>query len=93
MREPAAEFNRRGGPTGWFEVLCREGSEGGYHPTPHLVGFFDTASSNRQRSSVADLELLFDLLPEVNEPDVGRFRVPFRRVKLQVCDRPSAEAG
>jgi 2-polyprenyl-3-methyl-5-hydroxy-6-metoxy-1,4-benzoquinol methylase len=46
-RELAAEFNRRGDPTGWFEVLYREAEEGkstvpwvDYHPTPHLVGFW-----------------------------------------------------
>lgn len=46
-RELAAEFNRKGDPTGWFEVLYREGEAGksvvpwvDYHPTPHLVGFW-----------------------------------------------------
>jgi 2-polyprenyl-3-methyl-5-hydroxy-6-metoxy-1,4-benzoquinol methylase len=46
-RELAAEFHRRGDPTGWFEVLYREAAEGkstvpwvDYHPTPHLVGFW-----------------------------------------------------
>ena len=46
-RELAAEFNRKGDPTGWFEVLYREAEEGrsavpwvDYHPTPHLVGFW-----------------------------------------------------
>ena len=62
---------------------------GGRLPSPpHPVGFSDLAASNR-RSSVADVELLFDLLPEVSEPDVRGFRVPFRRVKLQVCDQAS----
>ncbi|HVH59359.1 MAG TPA: hypothetical protein VM709_03465 [Candidatus Sulfotelmatobacter sp.] len=90
-----AEFNRRGDPTHWFDILCREGWEGkntipaaGYYATPHLVGCCDPASSNRQRPSVEDLELLFDLLPEVNHPNVRPFRVPFWRVKLQVSDRP-----
>jgi hypothetical protein len=85
----AAESNRRGDPTGWFEVLCCEGSEGDYHPPPHPVGFSDLAVSNRQRTSVADVGLLSNLLTEVCEPDVRRFRVPFRRVKLQVCDEAS----
>ncbi len=46
-RELAAEFNQKGDPTGWFEVLYREAEEGkgtvpwvDYHPTPHLVGFW-----------------------------------------------------
>lgn len=46
-RELAAEFNRKGDPIGWFEVLYREAEEGkstvpwvDYHPTPHLVGFW-----------------------------------------------------
>lgn len=46
-RELAAEFHRRGDPTGWFEALYREAEEGkstvpwlDYHPTPHLVGFW-----------------------------------------------------
>lgn len=46
-RELAAEFNRKGDPTGWFEVLYREAEKGkstvpwvDYHPTPHLVGFW-----------------------------------------------------
>lgn len=46
-RELAAEFNRKGDPTGWFEVLYREGEAGksvvpwvDYHPTPPLVGFW-----------------------------------------------------
>lgn len=46
-RELAAEFHRRGDPTGWFEALYREAAEGkstvpwlDYHPTPHLVGFW-----------------------------------------------------
>ncbi|HEV2196640.1 MAG TPA: class I SAM-dependent methyltransferase [Candidatus Acidoferrum sp.] len=46
-RELAAEFHRRGDPTGWFEVLYREAEEGksnipwaDYHPTPHLVSFW-----------------------------------------------------
>lgn len=46
-RELAAEFHRKGDPTGWFEVLYREAEEGksnipwaDYHPTPHLVGFW-----------------------------------------------------
>ena len=47
MRELAAEFNRKGDPTGWFEVLYQEGEAGkslvpwvDYHPTPSLVGFW-----------------------------------------------------
>src|SRR5689334_24946240 len=46
-RELAAEFHRKGDPTGWFEVLYREAEEGksnipwaDYHPTPHLVSFW-----------------------------------------------------
>ena len=46
-RELAAEFDRRGDPTGWFEALYREAEEGkstipwaDYHPTPQLVGFW-----------------------------------------------------
>jgi len=46
-RELAAEFHRRGDPTGWFEALYREAEEGkstipwaDYHPTPHLVAFW-----------------------------------------------------
>jgi SAM-dependent methyltransferase len=46
-RELAAEFYRKGDPTGWFEVLYREAEEGqstipwdDRHPTPHLVGFW-----------------------------------------------------
>lgn len=46
-RELAAEFHRKGDPTGWFEVLYREAGEGksnipwaDYHPTPHLVSFW-----------------------------------------------------
>ena len=46
-RELAADFNRRGDPTGWFEALYREAVEGkstvpwvDYHPTPPLVGFW-----------------------------------------------------
>lgn len=46
-RELAAEFYRRGDPTGWFEALYREAEEGkstvpwaDYHPTPLLVGFW-----------------------------------------------------
>src|SRR6266705_1824664 len=46
-RELAAEFSRKGDPTGWFEVLYREAEEGkstvpwaDYHPTPHLIGFW-----------------------------------------------------
>lgn len=46
-RELAAEFHRKGDPTGWFEVLYREAEEGkstipwdNRHPTPHLVGFW-----------------------------------------------------
>ena len=46
-RELAAEFHRKGDPTGWFEVLYREAEEGkstipwdDRHPTPHLVGFW-----------------------------------------------------
>jgi 2-polyprenyl-3-methyl-5-hydroxy-6-metoxy-1,4-benzoquinol methylase len=46
-RELAAEFHRRGDPTGWFEALYREAEEGkstvpwlDYHPTPSLVGFW-----------------------------------------------------
>jgi SAM-dependent methyltransferase len=46
-RELAAEFNQKGDPTGWFEVLYREGEAGktivpwvDYRPNPHLVGFW-----------------------------------------------------
>lgn len=46
-RELAAEFHRKGDPTGWFEVLYREAEEGkstipwdDHHPTPHLVDFW-----------------------------------------------------
>lgn len=46
-RELAAEFHRKGDPTGWFEALYREAEEGkstvpwvDYHPTPFLVGFW-----------------------------------------------------
>lgn len=46
-RELAEEFNRKGDPTGWFEVLYREAEEGkspipwaDYHPTPSLVTFW-----------------------------------------------------
>lgn len=46
-RELAAEFQRKGDPTGWFEVLYREAEEGksaipwdDRHPTPHLVSFW-----------------------------------------------------
>ncbi|HYL86252.1 MAG TPA: class I SAM-dependent methyltransferase [Candidatus Angelobacter sp.] len=46
-RELAAEFNRKGDPTGWFEVLYREGQEGksnvpwvDYRPNPYLVSFW-----------------------------------------------------
>lgn len=46
-RELAAEFHRKGDPTGWFDVLYREAEEGkstipwdDRHPTPHLVGFW-----------------------------------------------------
>jgi len=46
-RAIAAEFHRRGDPTGWFEALYLEAEEGksavpwlDYHPTPHLVGFW-----------------------------------------------------
>lgn len=46
-RELAAEFHRKGDPTGWFEVLYREAEEGkstipwdDRHPTPHLIGFW-----------------------------------------------------
>ena len=46
-RELAAEFHRKGDPTGWFEILYREAEEGkstipwdDRHPTPHLVGFW-----------------------------------------------------
>jgi 2-polyprenyl-3-methyl-5-hydroxy-6-metoxy-1,4-benzoquinol methylase len=46
-RELAAEFHRKGDPTGWFEVLYREAEEGkstipwdDRHPTPHLVSFW-----------------------------------------------------
>ena len=46
-RELAAEFNRKGDPTGWFEVLYREGEAGksvvpwvDYRPTPYLVSFW-----------------------------------------------------
>lgn len=46
-RELAAEFHRKGDPTGWFEALYREAEEGkstipwaDYHPTPLLVGFW-----------------------------------------------------
>ena len=46
-RELAAEYHRKGDPTGWFEALYREAAEGkstvpwaDYHPTPLLVGFW-----------------------------------------------------
>lgn len=46
-RELAAEFDRKGEPTGWFEVLYREAEEGkstipwdDRHPTPHLVSLW-----------------------------------------------------
>ena len=46
-RELAAEFHRKGDPTGWFEVLYREAEEGkstipwdDRHPTSHLVSFW-----------------------------------------------------
>jgi len=46
-RELAAEFHRKGDPTGWFEALYREAEEGkssipwaDYHPTPLLVSFW-----------------------------------------------------
>lgn len=46
-RELAAEFHRKGDPTGWFEALYREAEEGkstvpwaDYHPTLLLVGFW-----------------------------------------------------
>ncbi len=46
-RELAAEFNRKGDPTGWFEVLYREGEAGqsivpwaDYRPNPHLLTFW-----------------------------------------------------
>ena len=46
-RQLAAEFHRKGDPTGWFEVLYREAEEGksavpwvDYRPTPLLVSFW-----------------------------------------------------
>jgi len=46
-RQLAAEFHRKGDPTGWFETLYREAEEGkstvpwvDYHPTPLLVSFW-----------------------------------------------------
>jgi ubiquinone/menaquinone biosynthesis C-methylase UbiE len=46
-RELAAEFNRKGDPTGWFELLYREGKEGksvvpwaDLRPNPHLLDFW-----------------------------------------------------
>jgi len=46
-RELAAEFHRKGDPTGWFEALYREAEQGkstvpwvDYHPTPLLVSFW-----------------------------------------------------
>lgn len=112
-RELAAEFHRKGDPTGWFEVLYREAEEGrstvpwaDYHPTPLLVGFWmkhplDPAEKTalvtgcglgddaeqlarwgfRTTAAFAEHgleELLFDILPDVEEPDVRRFRVLFR---------------
>jgi len=48
-RELAAEYHRKGDPTGWFEALYREAEEGkstvpwaDYHPTPLLVSFWMT---------------------------------------------------
>jgi SAM-dependent methyltransferase len=48
-RELAAEYHRKGDPTGWFEALYREAEEGkstvpwvDYHPTPFLVSFWMT---------------------------------------------------
>jgi 2-polyprenyl-3-methyl-5-hydroxy-6-metoxy-1,4-benzoquinol methylase len=46
-RELAAEFNRKGDPTGWFEALYREGEAGksvvpwvDLCPNPYLLGFW-----------------------------------------------------
>jgi SAM-dependent methyltransferase len=46
-RELAAEFHRKGHPTGWFEVLYREGQAGksnvpwlDYWPNPYLISFW-----------------------------------------------------
>ena len=46
-RELAAEFNRKGDPTGWFEQLYREGEAGkstvpwaNLFPNPHLLDFW-----------------------------------------------------
>jgi SAM-dependent methyltransferase len=46
-RELAAEFNRKGDPTGWFEQLYREGEAGksvvpwaDLRPNPHLLDFW-----------------------------------------------------
>src|SRR6266446_6050419 len=46
-RELAAEFNRKGDPTGWFEQLYREGEAGkstvpwaNLYPNPHLLDFW-----------------------------------------------------
>jgi 2-polyprenyl-3-methyl-5-hydroxy-6-metoxy-1,4-benzoquinol methylase len=48
-RELAAEFNRMGDPTGWFEALYREGEAGksvvpwlDLCPNPYLLGFWKT---------------------------------------------------
>jgi 2-polyprenyl-3-methyl-5-hydroxy-6-metoxy-1,4-benzoquinol methylase len=47
-RELAAEFNRKGDPTGWFEPLYQEGEAGksvvpwvDLCPNPHLLGFWN----------------------------------------------------
>jgi SAM-dependent methyltransferase len=46
-RELAAEYIRKGDPTGWFEVLYQEAEEGksevpwaDQRPAPHLIGFW-----------------------------------------------------
>ncbi len=48
-RELAAEFNRKGDPTGWFEPLYQEGEAGkstvpwvNLRPNPHLLNFWNT---------------------------------------------------
>ncbi len=47
-RELAAEFNRKGDPTGWFETLYQEGEAGkgtvpwaNLRPNPHLLDFWN----------------------------------------------------
>jgi SAM-dependent methyltransferase len=48
-RELAAEFNRKGDPTGWFEILYQEGQAGkstvpwaNLRPNPRLLDFWNT---------------------------------------------------